>query len=392
MSSNMDVLIIGGGLAGSLTALKFAVARPNTRILLFEGSDRLGAGHSWRFHESDLGAESLSWIKPLISKTWSETSVQFPRLQRTFTGNYHMIRSDDLHKAVKEQLGPNLRLKAKVDKATDVQVTLENGETFQGLCVIDARGLDGMPPAMVNGFLKSIAYDFRLEEPHGLTAPLIMDATCPQLDGFRYFVALPLDEKTVIVQECFYSDESELNVDRISRSVRAYVERRGWKIAKVEREESATLPIPMVSDYLKTSVSGEPLPIGARGGYFHATTGFVLPDAVHFADFLAGLQELGTQSAREALMKHRRSWVSRQRFYRLLNRLVFYAAEPPLRYQVLQNFYELPQDLVERFHAGKTTWSDRLRILSGRPSMPLDRALRSLTERSVQNRAQGNAK
>jgi lycopene beta-cyclase len=388
----MDVLIVGGGLAGSLTALKFAVARPNTRVLLFESSDRLGAGHTWRFHESDIPADSLSWIKPLISKTWTESSVQFPRLQRTFNGNYHMIRSDDLHRVVKEQLGPNLRLKAKVERASDVQVVLENGDTFQGLCVIDARGLENLPPVKINGFMKSIAYDFRLEEPHGLTAPLLADATCPQLDGYRYFAVLPLDEKRVIVQECFYSDESELNSDRISRSARAYAERRGWKIAEVERQEAATLPIPMVSEYLKTSLTGEPLPIGARGGYFHAATGVVLPDAVQMADFLAGLQELGTQSAREALMKHRRSWVSRQRFYRMLNRFVFYAAEPTLRYQVMQHFYELPLDLLERFRGGRTTWSDRLRILGGRPPVPFDRALRSLTERSVQSRVQGTAK
>jgi lycopene beta-cyclase len=214
-----------------------------------------------------------------------------------------------------------------------------------------------------------------------------MDATCPQLDGFRFFYLLPFDEKRVLVEETYYSDTPELNRERIARSIESYAERRGWKIAKREREEEGVLPIPMTSEYITNSLGGEALPIGMRGGYFHATTGYSFADAVRIAEFLSSLEDVTTQAARDGLMRFRRSFISRQRFYRLLNRLLFQASEPSLRYTVMQHFYELQQDVVERFYAGRTTWGDRLRILSGRPPVPLERALKSLSERSLQSRA-----
>jgi lycopene beta-cyclase len=61
----------------------------------------------------------------------------------------------------------------------------------------------------------------------------------------------------------------------------------------------------------------------------------------------------------------------------MLNRMMFRAAEPEHRYRVLQHFYRLPDDLVHRFYAGTTTMSDRVRILSGKPPVPVGRAIRS---------------
>ena len=70
-------------------------------------------------------------------------------------------------------------------------------------------------------------------------------------------------------------------------------------------------------------------------------------------------------------------------FSRLLNRMLFRAAEPAERWRVLQRFYGLPQPLVERFYAGRSTRRDALRVLSGKPPVPILRALPYLRERSV---------
>jgi lycopene beta-cyclase len=196
---------------------------------------------------------------------------------------------------------------------------------------------------------------------------------------------LPWDENRLVVEETYYSNSAEFNPERISRSLVSYVERHGWKIDRIEREESGVRPIPMTSGYLTSSVGGEPLPIGLRGGYFHAATGETLPDAVRIADFLVSLNDPTTQACREGLMKFRRAWLSRQRYYRLLNRLMFHASESSLRYLILQNFYAQPLDVIERFNASRSTWSDRMRILTGRPPVPLERALKSLREKSVQS-------
>jgi lycopene beta-cyclase len=47
---------------------------------------------------------------------------------------------------------------------------------------------------------------------------------------------------------------------------------------------------------------------------------------------------------------------------------------------VLQRFYRLRSALIGRFYAGQSTLSDKLRILSGKPPVPLGRALKVLKE------------
>ena len=68
------------------------------------------------------------------------------------------------------------------------------------------------------------------------------------------------------------------------------------------------------------------------------------------------------------------------RFGRLLNRMLFGAALPDERYRVLEHFYRLPQPVIERFYAGRLTVRDRLRILSGKPPVPVAAAIRALLE------------
>lgn len=386
MASNTDVLIVGGGLAGCLMALKLSVARPELKIQLIESAERLGGAQTWGFRATDIPAEAMEWIEPLLEKSWTNSQVRFPKLDRTLSASYHTMRSENLHKHLLKVLGQGVRLKSKVARITDSEVTLENGKKISASCVLDTRGFTGAPSAKVSGYQKFIGFDCELETPHDLTTPIVVDATCPQLDGFRYFSLLPWDETRILVKETFYSDSPDLNLERITKSIRSYMERRGWKIKAITKEERGVLPIPMTSDYITNSAEGEALPVGVRGGYFHATTGFSLPDAVRFAEIISAVPEITTQKAREALMKQRRSWLSRQRFYRIVNRLIFYASEPSLRYQVMQKFYELPEETIERFYSGRTTWSDRIRILRAKPPLPMSRTLKSFTEKAVQAR------
>jgi lycopene beta-cyclase len=391
MTSHSDVLIVGGGLSGTLTALRFAIAKPDLSVTLIEESAVLGGAqlHTWSFHDTDLSEESRLWLKPLLTRSWDEHTVIFPKFTRQVKSGYHSIRSEDLARVLTERFAalPNfqIRLKTRVDKIDEASVTCQGGDVLIANLVLDARGNKNVSPEN-SGFQKFIGYDVLLEEPHGITAPVLKDVNCPQLDGYRFFYLLPWDEKRILIEETYYSDDPSLNADRIGRSIRSYAARRGWKIQAVERIEQGVLQIPMTSQYIKTALEGEALLIGALGGFYHATTGFSLPDAVRIAEFLTSLSEHNTQYARESLAKFRRPFLSRQRFYRMLNRLLFIASEPSLRFLILQRFYELPGEVIERFYAGESTWSDRLRILTGRPPVPLVRAFRSFSETSAETR------
>ena len=62
----------------------------------------------------------------------------------------------------------------------------------------------------------------------------------------------------------------------------------------------------------------------------------------------------------------------------MLTRMLFGAAEPRSRYRMLERFYRLPEPLIERFYAGRSTSADALRILAGKPPVPIGAAIASL--------------
>jgi lycopene beta-cyclase len=58
--------------------------------------------------------------------------------------------------------------------------------------------------------------------------------------------------------------------------------------------------------------------------------------------------------------------------------MLFHAAEPRLRYRVLEHFYRLPEAVIARFYAARLTRLDKLRILSGRPPVAIGRAIAAM--------------
>jgi lycopene beta-cyclase len=65
----------------------------------------------------------------------------------------------------------------------------------------------------------------------------------------------------------------------------------------------------------------------------------------------------------------------------MLTRMLFGAGAPQHRYRMLERFYRLPEPLIERFYAGRSSRADAVRILAGKPPVPLTGALASLAGR-----------
>jgi len=59
------------------------------------------------------------------------------------------------------------------------------------------------------------------------------------------------------------------------------------------------------------------------------------------------------------------------------------AARSEERYRIFERFYRLDPRLIGRFYAGRSTMADRLRILSGKPPVPIGRALAALGEKTA---------
>jgi lycopene beta-cyclase len=370
-----DLILAGGGLANSLIAWRLREERPGLRILLLERDARLGGNHTWSFHDGDLDAAQRAWIAPLVSHLWPRYQVRFPDYTRTLDSGYASIASSDFARVLDPALGPVLRLGARVTRVAPGEVELDTGEVLRAHAVIDGRG-PTVTPHLALGHQTFLGQEVRLAAPHGLEAPIIMDAGVEQQDGYRFVYVLPFGPQQLLIEDTHYVDGNAWDPGRLRANIAAYAQARGWRIVEVLREEHGSLPIVLAGDPERfwEGMEGQPC-AGLRAGLFHFTTGYSLPHAVRLAERIAALPALDAPALFAAVrFEAMREW-RRQRFFRLLNRMLFLAGRPEQRWRVMQRFYRLPAPLVARFYAGRLNALDKARILTGKPPVPVGQAL-----------------
>lgn len=375
----IDLLVVGGGLSGGLLAYRVAKRRPHLDVRLVEREPHSGGNHTWSFHATDLTAEQRDWIAPFVVRSWQDHEVAFPALRRRLQAAYHSITSSRFHEVIAGALGGRFKPQTVVTSVEPNAVTFENGRRWSARAVVDARGTAPVP-GWVLGYQKFLGRRVRFARPHGVAAPVLMDATVPQHDGYRFFYLLPWSENELLIEDTRYSDTPALDRDALRSEIQTYAEGHGWGGGEVVAEEEGILPIPIrgsVEALLEQTPEGV-APAGTRAGLFHATTGYSLPDAVRTADALVDAWPMdGPGLAQWMRRRARRHWRN-QKFARLLNGLLFRAAAPDQRFRVLERFYGLSEALIARFYAGALTYGDRVRMLAGKPPVPLRAAARVL--------------
>lgn len=351
------IVILGGGLWGCLLAYFFHQRRPELEVELYERGSVLGGDHTWSFHTSDVTEELWPLVAPLVSHSWAEQRVQFPALERRLGLGYHTILSSDLNRKLQGLL-------------TRTKILLRQEKTPSdfppGTVVLDTRNI---PVSVPGGWQNFVGLDVELEAPHGIQAPIIMDATVEQLSGFRFIYYLPWSPTRILVEDTRYTEIREIPVSEWKEGVEDLIAKRGWKIKSVERVEVGSLPIPFRSPYRAEASPA----VVSFSGIFQDVTGYSIADALRVADLLSAPGVTDFKATLERYLQRQRF---RRTFYRLLNRLMFNAADPQHRYRMLQHFYRLPQASIERFYAGRTTALDVLRVFSGKPPVSVLRAVR----------------
>ncbi len=381
-TDQLDLVIAGGGLSGSLIAWRLAETRPRLRFLLLEGGETLGGNHTWSFHGTDLPPETFDWIEPLIVHRWESQEVRFPDYRRSLRTPYCSVTSERLHEHLAPQLGDRLRCNAEIADLDRNGVTLRDGSRITAKAVIDARGQRGFEHLML-GYQKFVGAEFSFEQPHGLTAPIIMDATVPQIDGYRFVYVLPFTETTALVEDTYYADGSSIEPQDVMGRLHSYCAAQGWRIKDTLRTEKGVLPVAVGGDIERHLGQGPEGvgQVGLRAGLFHPLTGYSLPDAARIAVGIAELDDLsGKNLSRHAHRSAASTWNDRG-FYRMLSRFLFDAAEPDERYLVMQRFYRLNEGLIERFYSARSMPHDKLRVLAGKPPVNFFKALACVNER-----------
>jgi lycopene beta-cyclase len=380
-----DLVLVGAGLANGLLAYRLAQRRPELSLLVIESGSHPGGNHTWSFHESDLSAAETAWVEPFVVHRWPGYEVAFPGVSRRVGIGYRSVTSERFSHILAKTLGERLRCVAKATRVDRQRVELRGGEEIRAGAVLDGRGPTATL-ALDLAFQKFLGLEVRLARPHGLDRPILMDATVEQFDGYRFVYVLPLDRDRLLIEDTYYADAPALNAAALRGRIEAYAAARGWEVREVLREEAGVLPIALggnIDAFWNEGAPGLPRS-GLRAALFHPTTGYSLPEAVRLADHVAALPDLSA----ERLFAETRAWSMkrwrRHSFFRLLNRMLFRAGAPAERFRVLSRFYTLPEPAIRRFYAGALSPLDKVRLLAGKPPVPVLGAVRAILSPDIQ--------
>jgi lycopene beta-cyclase len=378
--SEAPLLIIGGGLAGCLVALALAERRPGHPFLLIEAGPRFGGNQVWSFFDTDVEPHDR-WLTALVrTRRWSDHEVHFPAGSRVIDIGYNSIRAQHLDEAVKQRLRPtHYRLNDPVELVAPDHVCLASGERLAGSAVLDMRGFTPVCGVAL-AWQKFVGLYCRIASGHGLQRPIVMDARVDQGDDYRFVYLLPFSPTELLIEDTYYSDEPGMRSEQVKERIRDFARSRGWGEIQEYGAERGVLPIILsgsVEAFWPDAEAGVAR-LGLRGGFFHPTTGYSLPDAIANAALLANQPDLSGPALYQLFRSRADRLWRRRGFYRLLNRMLFQAALPGHRYRVLQHFYRAPPLAIARFYAGQSSLLDKIGILSGRPPVPLFPAIKAM--------------
>ncbi|EDL49400.1 lycopene beta-cyclase CrtY [Erythrobacter sp. SD-21] len=380
-AAKLDIAIVGGGLAGGLTALAINRAAPTLSLGLFEADDAFGGNHRWSWFKGDLGPAGSSLVANFKRTEWpGGNEVRFPAHTRHLASDYRSLDSRDFDAGLRNALPQEaIRTGCRVKGLDAAGITLETGGRIAARAVIDCR--DAAPSEHLSGgWQVFLGQHLRTGTPHGITRPVIMDATVDQPGAYRFMYLLPLGEDEIFLEDTYYADEPVLDRPLLRERIERYARERGWDV-QVLHEEWGVLPVITGGDFetYRASLATPGVTLaGARGGFVHPLTSYTLPIAVENALAIAGAAT-GDLAALPKFVENRATdhW-QRTGHYRMLGRMLFQAADPEKRFKVFQRFYRLPEPLIERFYAARSTTLDKLRILTGKPPVPVGRAIKAL--------------
>ena len=381
-----DIAIVGGGLAGGLIAAALRRRRPDLSVILIEAGEVLGGNHRWSWFGSDLSSEGTALLSAFPHKQWDDGyDVAFPGLKRRLGTSYRSLASADFDAGLRAMLPAEaIRTGRSVITLDRDGAILGNGEHIGARTVIDCRG----QPSSANlqgGWQVFLGQHLRTDQPHRVERPVIMDATVDQAGitdsgAYRFVYLLPLSDRDIFIEDTYYADSPDLDPALLAGRIDAYCAQRGWTGELVE-SETGVLPVITGGDFAgfeaERQIDGVAR-AGAQGGFVHPLTSYTMPFAVETALVIAGAADLpGDELATLLAQRAQQHWHATA-FYRLLGKMLFGAAEQKERWRIFERFYRLPENLIERFYAGRSTALDKARIVIGKPPVPVSRAIGAL--------------
>jgi lycopene beta-cyclase len=359
---NHGLLIAGGGVSASLAALAMARLRPEVPILLVPESG-LGGNRTLLLFDEGLSDEERDLVAPLIAESWDSAYTAFPGSSRKLKLACHAITPEKIEAALREALRPEqIRIEDRIVAVRDTSLLLHGGETILGHGALDAR-LWAHQATLELGWRRSLGRLCRFAAPHRVDRPVLADAT---LSGGRlcsFFALTPFGERRLLVEHVEYGAAAEVDAVSAGDAIDRYVAARGWKGGKVEREESASVPVALGGDFgAYWRIGGARVAkLGARGGFFHPATGSPLPDAIRTALLLTRQRDFTGEALHDLFEAEAAALWKKREFYRGFNRLLLRDGRGCAP---LAGLYGLDSALIARFEADELGLFDRRKIMA----------------------------
>nr|WP_275401799.1 lycopene beta-cyclase CrtY [Sphingomonas flavalba] len=358
--------MVGCGPAAGLIAYALHVRRPELAVALVPG----GADDSDGVHScfaNDIAAADRWIVEPFVTRSWNGYSVVFPAHRRALGVRLLAVAGGDFAVALGRMLPAEARIESWAARVSATQVALADGGLIEAGGVIDARGTGDLSLLGI-GWRTGLTRAVRTPGPHGVAAPVIVDAAVDQRDGCHLVTVLPISADRLHIADSRYQIDRIADRGAHAEGLDAYLAANGWAGAATEWESHGATPVPLDGDfdaYWQSGGAGT-AKAGVGAALFHPATGRLLPDAVRLAAWVADAGALPGPALHTALHAHAlRTWEAR-RPYRQIAALLFRGAADAERYRIIEHFYRQPAGLIERFHAARSTRIDRLRILAGR--------------------------
>lgn len=375
------LILVGGGLANCLIALRVTALHPETRVSIVEAGPALCGNHTWSFHSGDLTPAQHEVLAPVVQHRWPAQDVRFPKYRRRLEAGYLSVTSDALRDYM-HTTGVEIHTATRATGIGPDFVDTEDRGRIEGSAVVDGRG-QSRAEGLVLGFQKFFGREIETARPHGIEVPVIMDAEVSQADGYRFIYLLPFSETSLLIEDTRYSDGADLDDSQLSAAIDDYARSKGWSIERTVREERGVLPILLAGDFEAFWPASDPVArAGLRAALFHPTTGYSLPQAMGLADAIAAEWPMNGAELAAFTRDHAQGFFARTGFFRMLNRLLFRAGESDKRYIVMQRFYGLSSPLIENFYAADLRWRNKARLVVGKPPVPFFRSFTFIDEKA----------
>lgn len=370
-TADVDLVILGAGLAGLSLALALTQQKSSLRVQLIEPRMQYEDDRTWSFWAPDDHP-----LATVVSKRWTRWAYghlgQSTQIAQHHTTPYQTIESARFYQWATEEIARNAHIELSLGESASGltrhqhlwQVTTDKRIITADL-VMDTR-----PPTHQH-FEKSQMFQCFVGET--LSLPGAFDADVAELmtdmhtdeHGFVFTYVLPFSQDHALVEATRFTNHP-VDTAILEADLLAIKQRRGWMQASVSRTEHAILPMGLPIRLPKAPNLAR---AGLGAGGLRAASGY---------GFLR-IQNWARQCAHH-LIEHRsvlshppepriQAWMDAL-FLDVLRREPHHAADI-----FFKLYHRVSMDVLIRFMSDQSTLMDKLKVISSLPSGPFLRAI-----------------